>query len=607
MWTKRPMAGPVEEECRRPAGCGRWGFAGDNVAMYVVVSAPPARGKEAAQSGGQADDASAAQLAVLQPADGTGAPSGDAIAVGQDDFPAAVRHFEGQRVRWVWDATRAWYPTLLTAGVSVERCHDLGLSREILRNSSFSADLPYVTDLRDRPDAPDPLPSRQLPPLPEQPGQFSLFDTPSVPTGPGPEAVLAEFRQQQQAVASGSQPQRLALLLAAESAGALLAAEMEAAGIPWRRDLHEMLLESELGPRPREGVRPRELERIAAELRVHLNNPGFNPDSPQELLRALHRAGIEVSSTKSWELEQHRHPAIEPLLRYKKLSRLLTANGWTWLDAWVQDGRFRPEYVVGGVVSGRWASRGGGALQIPKQIRDAVRPDPGHRFVVADAAQLEPRVLAALGRDSALATAARGKDLYQGIAEQGFGDRAKAKLAMLGAMYGATTGESGRLMPQLARTYPQAIQVVEGAARIGESGGVVTSYLGRGCPPATDAWVAAQQTASAEEQRRADNLARSRGRFTRNFVVQATAAEWALCWLAELRRQLRAAKVPPPVDLLVFFLHDEVMLHVPDAQVEEVCHLVTAAAQSATRLMFGDIPIEFAVNVMVVDSYADAK
>lgn len=119
--------------------------------------------------------------------------------------------------------------------------------------------------------------------------------------------------------------------------------------------------------------------------------------------------------------------------------------------------------------------------------------------------------------------------------------------------------------------------------------------------------MAAQQTASAEEQRRADNLARSRGRFTRNFVVQATAAEWALCWLAELRRQLRAAAVPPPVDLLVFFLHDEVMLHVPDAQVDEVCRLVTTAAQSATRLMFGDIPIEFAVNVMVVDSYADAK
>ena len=35
--------------------------------------------------------------------------------------------------------------------------------------------------------------------------------------------------------------------------------------------------------------------------------------------------------------------------------------------------------------------------------------------------------------------------------------------------------------------------------------------------------------------------ARDRGRFTRNFVVQGTAAEWALCWMGEIRRRLRAA------------------------------------------------------------------
>ena len=84
-----------------------------------------------------------------------------------------------------------------------------------------------------------------------------------------------------------------------------------------------------------------------------------------------------------------RPPAIEPLLAFKKLSRLHAANGWAWLDAWVKDGRFQPEYVVGGVVSGRWASRGGGALQIPRQIRGAVHADPGHKLIVADASQLE--------------------------------------------------------------------------------------------------------------------------------------------------------------------------------------------------------------------------
>ena len=42
-------------------------------------------------------------------------------------------------------------------------------------------------------------------------------------------------------------------------------------------------------------------------------------------------------------------------------------------------------WVAGGVVTGRWASRGGGALQLPQQIRSAVRAEPGWRLVVADA------------------------------------------------------------------------------------------------------------------------------------------------------------------------------------------------------------------------------
>lgn len=545
----------------------------------------------------------------LQPVDGTGTPTEAAVVVEAVNLPEAVSRFEVQKVRWVWDSTRSWYPQLLTAGVSVERCHDLSLVRGILRYSEFTEDTAYITGIRSDPD--DGIPEAQLPrqvlPVMPSPGQFSLFEDRPDTSGPKTAEVLHEFGSQQEAVKHARNPQRLSLLLAAESAGALLAVEMETAGIPWRRNIHEQLLESQLGPRAREGVRPLELEKVAAELRLKLNNPSFNPDSPQEVLRALHRAGIEVETTRSWELEKQHHPAIAPLLQYKKMSRLLAANGWTWLDTWVREGRFHPEYVVGGVVSGRWASRGGGALQIPRQVRDAVRPDQGYKFIVADAAQLEPRVLAALGQDSVLATAARGKDLYQGIADQGFGDRARAKVAMLGAMYGATSGESGRLMPQLARTYPHAIGVVESAARIGEAGGVVHSHLGRGCPPASQRWLATQRTTTAEEQRRADNLARSRGRFTRNFVVQATAAEWALCWLAELRRRLRARAVPAPVDELVFFLHDEVMLHVRQEQVGDVARLVTEAAVAATRLMFGEIPIEFPVNVLVVDSYADAK
>lgn len=534
------------------------------------------------------------------------------------DLPAVVRHLETRPreapPRWIWHRTQDWYPALLAAGVEVDRCYDLSLCGTILAYSEFTAHTEYALNA-EKATLDDPAePPRALQPPPPPADQGALFDD---LRHRAPRHTLADLRAEyaaQQAALTDAAPdgnkrKRLQLLLAAESAGAMIAAEMQHSGVPWREDLHERILAEHLGPRPPSGHRPAKLEALNTELRTLLNSPALNPDSPQELMRALHRNGIEVKSTRQWELMESSHPAIEPLLAYKKLSRLHTANGWAWLDAWVSNGRFQPEYVVGGVVSGRWASRGGGALQIPRQIRGAVHANPGHKLIVADASQLEPRVLVALAQDSKMAEAARDKDLYAGIAAQGFGgDRAKAKVALLGAIYGATTGESGRLMPQLARTYPRAVGFVEQAARDGEAGGTVTTRLGRSSPPPSEQWFRSQQSATAEEQRRAESIARSRGRFTRNFVVQGSAADWAACWLAELRRRLRALRADGSVQAeLVFFLHDEVMVHVPEAGVAACIRAIEEAAAAAKELLFGPIPVEFPVSVAVVDSYDSAK
>ena len=542
---------------------------------------------------------------------------------------AVVRELEKRRPRWIWHRTQDWYPSLLAAGVDVERCYDLSLCGAILAHSEFTAHTQYARNAEKLTQDDDLQPPRLLQPPPPPADQGALFDDPGAATEPRQTLaeLRAEYAAQQEALAAaasanaaagtaagtaagdGNRRQRLQLLLAAESASALVAAEMQHAGVPWREELHEHILAEHLGPRPPVGHRPAKLEALNTELRGLLNAPALNPDSPQELMRALHRNGIEVKSTRQWELKGSSHPAIAPLLAYKKLSRLHTANGWAWLDAWVRNGRFRPEYVVGGVVSGRWASRGGGALQIPRQVRGAVHADPGHKLIVADASQLEPRVLAALAQDSTMAEAARDQDLYAGIAAKGFGgDRSKAKMALLGAMYGATSGEAGRLMPQLAKTYPRAVGFVERAARDGEAGRTVTSRLGRSSPPPSERWFLSQRSTSAEEQRRADAIARSRGRFTRNFVVQGSAADWAACWLAELRRRLRTMRADgSATGELVFFLHDEVMVHAPDAAVDACTRAIEEAANAAKELLFGPIPVEFPVSVAVVDSYDNAK
>ncbi|KIF00966.1 3'-5' exonuclease, partial [Streptomyces sp. RSD-27] len=135
--------------------------------------------------------------------------------------------------------------------------------------------------------------------------------------------------------------------------------------------------------------------------------------------------GIALRSTRRWELQEVDHPAVAPLLLYKKLYRIYTAHGWSWLTDWVHDGRFRPEFVPAGTLTGRWVTHGGGALQIPKVIRRAVVADPGWRLVVADADQMEPRVLAAISRDPAfMEVAGRPEDLYTAVSRQTFsGDR----------------------------------------------------------------------------------------------------------------------------------------------------------------------------------------
>ena len=314
----------------------------------------------------------------------------------------------------------------------------------------------------------------------------------------------------------------------------------------------------------------------------------------------LFRSGIRLSSTRFSVLRGVDHPAVAPLLEYKELARLHSAFGWLWLDTWVSDGRFRPEYVVGGVVSGRWASRGGGALQIPRILRRAVVADPGWTLVVADAAQLEPRILAALAGDRAFAAAATAGDLYAELAGAFGGDRAKAKVALLSAMYGGAGGEAGQLLAVLRRRFPVASAYVEAAARAGEEGRVVRSVLGRTCPPPSAAW--RELTADA-----AGPASRARGRFTRNFVVQASAADWALVMLVCLRARLSQIKGQSGPPELVFFQHDEVVVHAPAEAAEVVSAALTEAADEATRLVFGPTQVAFPMNLAVVECYAEAK
>lgn len=551
--------------------------------------------------------------ALLVPLGRDGRPGGDVRK--EPDLVAAV----GSRPevgRWVWRSTAEIYPRLLAAGVRVERCYDIEDAESLLLGHEGRHGEPHSAAaawarLRHRPVPPDP-PQRAA-----EPGsQSSLFEPQPVPVPFGD--LLEVYADQQRRHEAAEHPGRMRLLTAAESAGMLVAAEMNGAGLPWRADVHRAVLDELLGERYAGGGDPRRMAELTDEISAAFGRR-VRPELPADVIRAFAQAGIKVKSTRRWELAGVDHPAVEPLIAYKKLYRIHTAHGWGWLQDWVRGGRFRPQYLPGGTITGRWVTNGGGALQIPKVIRRAVIADDGWRLVVADADQMEPRVLAAISRDPGLMeVAGQPGDLYKAVSDRAFaGDRDMAKLAVLGAVYGQTSGDGLKNLAALRRRFPRAVAYVDDAARAGEEMRLVRTWLGRTCPPAVgsgddgEAGIPQDDVQPPEAVRDgeftpgyASANARARGRFTRNFVVQGSAADWALLMMAALRQSLKAAGLRAE---LVFFQHDEVIVHCPAEEAQTVAEAIRAAGDLAGRIAFGETPVRFPFTAAVVECYADAK
>ncbi|MEU1033260.1 bifunctional 3'-5' exonuclease/DNA polymerase [Streptomyces mirabilis] len=558
---------------------------------------------------------------ALGPAEDGGA---EVAPLGPDGLPAGPVRREADLVeavrgrpdvvRWVWRSTAEVYPRLLAAGVRVERCYDIEAAETLLLGHEGRLGEPRsaaaaLARLRGGPVPPDP-PQRSA-----EPGsQSSLFEP--RPVRVPLEDLLAVYADQRRRHDTTAHPERMHLLTTAESAGMLVAAEMNRTGLPWRADVHREVLHELLGERYAGGGEPRRLAELTDEVSAAFGRR-VRPDLPADVIKAFAQAGIKIKSTRRWEIETIEHPAVKPLLAYKKLYRIWVAHGWSWLQDWVRDGRFRPEYLPGGTVTGRWVTNGGGALQIPKVIRRAVVADPGWRLVVADADQMEPRVLAAISRDPGLMeVAGRESDLYQSVSDRAFaGDRAQAKLAVLGAVYGQTSGDGLKNLAALRRRFPRAVAYVDDAARAGEEGRLVRTWLGRTSPPAAGASDASSEEAGLPQDEPAEALgdqgwvpgyassnSRARGRFARNFVVQGSAADWALLLLAALRRTCADLAAE-----LVFFQHDEVIVHCPAEEADAVVAAIREAAELAGRLTFGESPVRFPFTTAVVECYADAK
>jgi len=541
---------------------------------------------------------------------GTLAVTGDPVAV--------VRSLLPLEPRWTWWSARETATPLVAAGLRVRACWDLGAVGRLLHGLR-----------REDPGAVWAAAAGLTEPALRRGAGTDLFDL----GGAGPvgedgqlsgewlcggwaadldsaerwaKLALDLQSRQESALRALPDPRRrpgavpLAVLTGlSESAAALLCVELERSGLPFDLGVAGGLLADVVGARPRDAA-DELAQRRARDQAVLALFPGLPVDlrSPLQVRELLVRIGLTLPDTRSWRLEPHAatSPAVAALLAWRKAERTATTYGWGWTDRHVgADGRLRGSWQSADGASGRMTASAG-LHNLPAELRPAVRAEPGHVLVRADLGQVEPRVLAAVAGDPALARAARAPDLYAPVAAALGCDRPTAKIAVLAAMYGQTSGTAGAALRDMDRAYPVAMAHLRAAEQSGVDRHDRRTYGGR--------LLRLSATAAVDVEPLGEHVAAGRGwgRFARNAVVQGAAAELFKAWAATVRAGLWALD-----GQVVLCLHDELLLHVPTENASAAAELLHDALQATAHWWAAGSDVRFVAEVAVVQSWADAK
>ena len=329
-----------------------------------------------------------------------------------------------------------------------------------------------------------------------------------------------------------------------------------------------------------------------------------NLESPEQLVAALARLGLELPSTREVVLRDHAdHPAVAALLRYRQVAKITSNWGGDWAHRVVHPatGRIHADWrqIVG---TGRIACSDPNLTQVPKEERyRACFGGIGDRVVVvADYSQQELRILAAVSKDGALSDVfRRGGDLHRNTAAMAFGgtedtltpaQRAAAKALNFGLMYGMgaagfarstgmTLAEAQAAMDAYFATFPQVAQWLAAAESAGRRNGRVRTALGR--------------------IRAVDPSAGSVVTLSRNAPIQGAGADMTKLAMAavEERLQVRFGNDPRRPQGLVLVVHDELVVEVERDAADETAELVRDGMESAAQEILGDVPAAVDVRV----------
>ena len=346
----------------------------------------------------------------------------------------------------------------------------------------------------------------------------------------------------------------------------------------------------------------------------------FNLNSPKQLgdvlftrlrLPSPKKPKNGVYSTAADVLEMVDHPMIEPLLRYRKLTKL---QG-TYIDGLrkLRDpiGRVHTTFDQTATVTGRISSLEPNLQNIPvrseegREIRKAFVAQPGFLLLDADYSQIELRVLAHLSGDPAMQDAFnKGQDIHTRTAAEvngvAFEDvtpamRRSAKAVNFGIVYGisgfglarnigVSRKEADQFIATYFQRYPRVKDFMDECVRLGYERGYTETMFGR--------------RRDLFELRSTNRNLRSFGeRAAMNTPVQGTAADIIKLAMVRVHESLKDYQAK-----LILQVHDELVIECPEVEAEPVAALLKRCMQDVVQLK---VPLVADVNAG--RSWYDAK
>lgn len=391
---------------------------------------------------------------------------------------------------------------------------------------------------------------------------------------------------------------QLGLLFNIEQPLAQLLAKMEIAGITVKvNTLQEMQAENETL-----------IQRLTREI-YELAGEEFNINSPKQLgVILFEKMGLPLEYTKKTKtgystavdvLERLAPiaPVVSKILEYRQITKLQSTYIIGLQEAIMADGKIHTRYIQDLTQTGRLSSAEPNLQNIPvrleegRLIRKAFVPEwENASFLSSDYSQIELRVLAHISQDEHLISAFRhGEDIHTATAMRVFGiekpedvtanDRRNAKAVNFGVVYGISDfGLSNSLgisrkeakdyIDRYFERFPGIKNYMETIVREARDKGFVETIYHR-------------RRELPDINSRHFNVRQFAERTAINSPIQGSAADILKVAMINLDQALTVGRFKARMLLQV---HDEIVLEVPDDELELVRALVKKTMESAIEL-----------------------